>query len=58
MPKKMNRLGAGPLSRVRGFFYPVEERPEIQTELEQRAAIEQRAADEHAALEQRSGRRS
>jgi ubiquinol-cytochrome c reductase cytochrome b subunit len=35
VPKRMNRLGSGPLSRVRGFFYPVKERAEIQAALDE-----------------------
>jgi quinol---cytochrome-c reductase cytochrome b subunit len=62
VPKKMNRLGAGPLSHVRGFFYPVKERPEIQAaldELEGSMAAEQAAdAERHAAVERQAGPRS
>ncbi len=35
VPKRMNKLGAGPLMRIRGFFYPVEERPDIQAALDE-----------------------
>ena len=46
VPKRMNQLGAAsPLQHVRGFFYPVKEKPEIQAALDE---LEQ--ADE-AALE-------
>lgn len=62
VPKKMNRLGAGPLSHLRGFFYPVKERPEVQAELdelERRAALYQGAeAERHAAVEQHPSPRS
>ena len=41
VPKRMNQIGAAsPLKHIRGFFYPVKEKPEIQAaldELEQRA---------------------
>ncbi len=42
VPKRMNQLGAGaPLRRVRGFFWPVNEKPEIQDQLD---ALEQSGA--------------
>jgi ubiquinol-cytochrome c reductase cytochrome b subunit len=44
VPKRMNRLGTGPLNRVRGFFYPVRERPEIQ------AALDELERADHAEL--------
>jgi ubiquinol-cytochrome c reductase cytochrome b subunit len=35
VPKRMSQLGAAsPLKHVRGFFYPVKEKPEIQEELD------------------------
>jgi hypothetical protein len=35
----VNQLGlTSPLKRVRGFFYPVTERPEIQAALDEREA--------------------
>jgi ubiquinol-cytochrome c reductase cytochrome b subunit len=45
VPKRMNRLGRGRLAHVRGFFYPVKEKPEIAERL---AALED---SEHAELE-------
>jgi ubiquinol-cytochrome c reductase cytochrome b subunit len=33
VPKRMNRLGKGRLAHVRGFFYPVKEKPEIAEKL-------------------------
>ena len=36
VPKRMNQLGAAsPLKHVRGFFYPVKEKPEIQAALDE-----------------------
>lgn len=36
VPKRMNELGAAsPLKHIRGFFYPVKEKPEIQAELDE-----------------------
>jgi quinol---cytochrome-c reductase cytochrome b subunit len=36
VPKRMNQLGAAsPLKHVRGFFYPVKEKPEIQSALDE-----------------------
>ncbi|MEP6599138.1 MAG: ubiquinol-cytochrome c reductase cytochrome b subunit [Actinomycetota bacterium] len=36
VPKRMNRLGgAGPFRHVRGFFYPVKEKPEIAAALDE-----------------------
>ena len=44
VPKRMSQLGAAsPLKHVRGFFYPVKEKPEIQ------AALDELEADEAAA---------
>jgi quinol---cytochrome-c reductase cytochrome b subunit len=44
VPKRMNELGAAsPLKHIRGFFYPVKEKPEIQAaldELEERERVE------------------
>jgi len=41
VPKRMNELGAAsPLKHVRGFFFPVREKPEIQAQLEALAAAE------------------
>ena len=43
VPKRMSQLGAGsPLRHIRGFFYPVEERPDIQAELDALASAEDR----------------
>jgi ubiquinol-cytochrome c reductase cytochrome b subunit len=39
VPKRMGQVGAmSPLKHVRGFFYPVKEKPEIQAELDKLAA--------------------
>ena len=36
VPKRMGQLGAiSPLKHVRGFFYPVKEKPEIQAQLDE-----------------------
>jgi ubiquinol-cytochrome c reductase cytochrome b subunit len=36
VPKRMNELGAmSPLKQIRGFLYPVKEKPEIQAQLEE-----------------------
>jgi ubiquinol-cytochrome c reductase cytochrome b subunit len=44
VPKRMNELGAvSPLKQVRGFFYPVKEKPEIQAQLDELAAAGQTA---------------
>jgi ubiquinol-cytochrome c reductase cytochrome b subunit len=48
VPKRMNQLGAGtPLRHIRGFFWPVKEKPEIQAALD-----ELEAADTHEAQPQ------
>jgi ubiquinol-cytochrome c reductase cytochrome b subunit len=50
VPKRMNKLGTGQLTHVRGFFYPVKEKPEIAEKL---AALEERERTEserHAEL--------
>jgi hypothetical protein len=48
----MGQLGAAsPLKHVRGFFYPVKEKPEIQ------AALDEHEANEAAALEAGHGDR-
>jgi ubiquinol-cytochrome c reductase cytochrome b subunit len=45
VPKRMNQLGAGtPFRHIRGFFYPVKEKPEIQAALDELEASE---ADQH-----------
>ena len=52
VPKRMGQLGAAsPLKHVRGFFYPVKEKPEIQ------AALDEHEANEAAALEGEHGER-
>jgi hypothetical protein len=49
VPKRMNQIGAGsPLRHVRGFFYPVKEKPEIQAALDEIEAAEQHEAVEGA----------
>ena len=46
VPKRMNQLGASvPLRHVRGFLWPVKEKPEIQ------AALDELEARERAELE-------
>ena len=40
VPKRMNRLGIIPFDHVRGFFYPVKEKPEIQAALDALAEAE------------------
>jgi ubiquinol-cytochrome c reductase cytochrome b subunit len=36
VPKRMNQIGAAsPLKHIRGFFYPVKEKPQIQAELDE-----------------------
>ncbi|MGI8760656.1 MAG: cytochrome bc1 complex cytochrome b subunit [Jatrophihabitantaceae bacterium] len=45
VPKRLGQLGAvSPLRHVRGFFYPVKEKPEIQAALD---AVEAVGADQH-----------
>jgi ubiquinol-cytochrome c reductase cytochrome b subunit len=47
VPKRMGQLGAmSPLRHVRGFFYPVKEKPEIQAMLDQLEAGEAEAESE------------
>ena len=53
VPKRMGQLGAAsPVRRVRGFFYPVVETPDVQAQLEElenaRRAISARSADDAA----------
>ncbi|WP_375492469.1 cytochrome bc complex cytochrome b subunit [uncultured Jatrophihabitans sp.] len=39
VPKRMNQLGGGtPLKHLRGFFYPVKEKPEIQAAIDEHEA--------------------
>jgi ubiquinol-cytochrome c reductase cytochrome b subunit len=41
VPKRMNQIGAAsPLKHIRGFFYPVTEKPEIQAALDELEAAE------------------
>jgi ubiquinol-cytochrome c reductase cytochrome b subunit len=50
VPKRMNKLGTGKLTHVRGFFYPVKEKPEIAEKI---AAVEEREraeSERHAEL--------
>jgi ubiquinol-cytochrome c reductase cytochrome b subunit len=43
VPKRMNHLGAAaPLKHVRGFFYPVKEKPRVQAELDGRESADDR----------------
>ena len=47
VPKRMSQLGASsPLRKVRGFFYPVTEKPEIQAQLDELEAREHSALAE------------
>jgi ubiquinol-cytochrome c reductase cytochrome b subunit len=46
VPKRMNQLGAAsPLKQLRGFFYPVKEKPEIQAQLDALEAADHPEAD-------------
>ncbi len=61
VPKRMNQLGAGaPLRHIRGFFYPVKEKPEIQAALDeargQRGRPARRAAPADGLTRDRAGR--
>ncbi len=53
VPKRMNQIGGGsPLKHLRGFFYPVKEKPEIQAaldELDELEAGERHSVDDDAA---------
>jgi ubiquinol-cytochrome c reductase cytochrome b subunit len=40
VPKRMNKVGRRPIQHVRGFFFPVVEKPEIQAELDAIALAE------------------
>jgi ubiquinol-cytochrome c reductase cytochrome b subunit len=41
VPKRMNQIGAAsPLKHIRGFFYPVKEKPEIQAAIDELEARE------------------
>jgi ubiquinol-cytochrome c reductase cytochrome b subunit len=47
VPKRMNQLGAAvPLKHIRGFVYPVKEKPEIQ------AALDEHETSKHPSLEE------
>jgi ubiquinol-cytochrome c reductase cytochrome b subunit len=54
VPKRMSQLGVGvPLRHIRGFFYPVKEKPEIQAAIDELEAAEadgQPARDEQHQL--------
>jgi ubiquinol-cytochrome c reductase cytochrome b subunit len=41
VPKRMNKIGREPLQHVRGFFFPVKEKPEIQAALDALVEAEQ-----------------
>jgi ubiquinol-cytochrome c reductase cytochrome b subunit len=46
VPKRMGQLGAAsPLKHVRGFFYPVKEKPEIQAAIDEAESREQAELD-------------
>jgi ubiquinol-cytochrome c reductase cytochrome b subunit len=52
VPKRMSQLGAAsPLKHVRGFFYPVKEKPEIQAQLDELEAAEVQERDTEHVLE-------
>jgi ubiquinol-cytochrome c reductase cytochrome b subunit len=51
VPKRMNQLGASsPLKHIRGFFYPVKEKPEIQEALDELEAPESGEETPHKQL--------
>ena len=50
VPKRMNRLGTGRLTHVRGFFYPVKEKPEIAEKLAELEERERADSERHAEL--------
>jgi ubiquinol-cytochrome c reductase cytochrome b subunit len=53
VPKRMGEIGAvSPLRHVRGFFYPVKEKPEIQAALDELEAAE---ADQHDTVHELTG---
>ena len=43
IPRRMNQLGTGRLRHVRGFFFPVKEKPEIQAAVDEAYEAEQLA---------------
>ncbi len=48
VPKRMSQLGASsPLRHIRGFFYPVAEKPEIQAAIDEIEAAEAEKPDTH-----------
>jgi quinol---cytochrome-c reductase cytochrome b subunit len=50
VPKRMNKLGTGRLTHVRGFFYPVKEKPEIAEKLAALEEGERAESERHAEL--------
>ena len=54
VPKRVNRLGTSPVSHVRGFFYPVVEKPEIAAARDEFEQAERRGELERAHEEQPS----
>jgi ubiquinol-cytochrome c reductase cytochrome b subunit len=50
VPKRMNKLGTGQLTHVRGFFYPVKEKPEIAEKLAALEEGERAESERHAEL--------
>jgi ubiquinol-cytochrome c reductase cytochrome b subunit len=51
VPKRMSQLGAAsPARHIRGFFYPVTEKPEIQAALDEIEAAEAGGSESHAQL--------
>jgi ubiquinol-cytochrome c reductase cytochrome b subunit len=54
VPKRMAQLGAvSPLRHVRGFFYPVKEKPEIQAALDELEAAPTASSEEPAGEQHR-----
>jgi ubiquinol-cytochrome c reductase cytochrome b subunit len=52
VPKRMSQLGAAsPLKHIRGFFYPVVEKPEIQDQIDELEAADADQHDESHVLE-------
>jgi len=55
VPKRMGQLGAAsPLRHIRGFFYPVKEKPEIQAALDELDAAQEQRGNEPRELESSS----
>ncbi len=55
VPKRMGQLGAAsPLRHIRGFFYPVKEKPEIQAALDELTEAQEQRGNEPRELESSS----